>query len=100
MKKLHPLVKFKNFWDKLDAQEQPKLWDFLTALRGPDNEDANLKHKTTEVIRSFLLKINHNCPANTNRCDIFKISLKNNHFTRHTNRAMTVINQSKLKRII
>jgi len=35
-----------------DANEARDLWSVLTALRGPDNEDTELKWRTTAVIRA------------------------------------------------
>lgn len=37
---------------KAACGEGRKLWLVLTALRGPDNNDCDLKAKTTEIIRS------------------------------------------------
>lgn len=33
-------------------REQTKLWNVLSALRGPDDQNADLKSTTTEVIRT------------------------------------------------
>ena len=119
MFKIHPLIKFKKFWDNLDNDSQVELWKFLTGLRGPDDlddEDKDLKHNTTGVIRSYLLKFDNKCPATVNRTgeflikkDLTKIlqydpnSLFQNyesHFKNHAKDAMRVIKKSKLKRII
>ena len=36
-------------------KEQRKLWKVLTGLRGPDNDDSQLKDCTTAVIRYYAL---------------------------------------------
>ena len=99
MKKLNPLIKFKNFWDRLSFAEQSKLWYFLTASREPDNENCELKHKTTAIIRSYLLNIGNCCPATVNKVGKFK-GEGNTHFMIHAKEAMRVIKDSKLKRIV
>ena len=114
MFKTHPLVKFKKFWDKLDKDGQVELWKFLTALRGPDfdDKDDNLKYHTTGVIRSYLLESGNYCPAVVNRTGDFLIKRQSNqtfstfsirnynsHFEDHAERAMRVIQNSKLKRL-
>lgn len=38
-----------------DTENARDLWDVMTALRGPDNEDDDIKRATTEVIRWHLL---------------------------------------------
>lgn len=38
-----------------DTENASDLWDVMTALRGPDNEDEDIKRATTEVIRWHLL---------------------------------------------
>lgn len=38
-----------------ESDETRALWDVLTALRGPDNEDKNIKRATTQVLRWKLL---------------------------------------------
>ena len=113
-KQIHPLVKFKKFWDKLDYDSQADLWKFLTALRGPDFDDKDdyLKYNTTGVIRSYLLESGNHCPAVVNRIGDFLIkgelnktevsfSIRNynSHFEDHAERAMRVIQESKLERI-
>lgn len=37
---------------KLESGEGRKLWDVLTALRGPDDGDVTVKAQTTEIVRS------------------------------------------------
>lgn len=37
--------------DKTDNDERQKLWNILTALRGPDNDDIYQKERTTVPIR-------------------------------------------------
>lgn len=39
----------------MPKDEAEQLWDVLTALRGPDNEDGDVKLATTEVIRWHFL---------------------------------------------
>ena len=41
--------KSEDFGNRTD--EASKLWDILTALRGPDDTDLSLKEATTAVIR-------------------------------------------------
>lgn len=52
--------------------EARKLWDILTALRGPDNQDIELKLATTAVIRHAVYGyVNHGgtaAPDNSIRC--------------------------------
>lgn len=38
-----------------EFNEKAALWDVLTALRGPDNDDKDIKRATTEVIRWHFL---------------------------------------------
>lgn len=38
-----------------ESDETGALWNVLTALRGPDNEDEDVKRATTEVIRWHFL---------------------------------------------
>lgn len=40
---------------KTDQEEGQKLWDMLTALRGPDNEDVENKEAATVLIRRRFL---------------------------------------------
>lgn len=54
------LAKVKTALRKIDAltvglsvEEQRDLWDILSAMRGPDNDDVNLKEQTTCVIRAL-----------------------------------------------
>lgn len=42
-------------FSRLMPEEQRDLWDLLTALRGPDNEDYELKSATTTHLRAALL---------------------------------------------
>lgn len=37
--------------DDVSPNEHAALWDILTALRGPDSGDVELKHQTTVYIR-------------------------------------------------
>lgn len=37
---------------EMDFEEQCKLWDILTALRGPDNGRDDVKNATTAIIRA------------------------------------------------
>ncbi len=37
--------------DEIFSEEKRRLWDVLSALRGPDSEDSTLKNSTTAVIR-------------------------------------------------
>jgi hypothetical protein len=39
---------------KTGSDTSRALWDILTALRGPDNENVRLKGKTTEKIRRLI----------------------------------------------
>ncbi len=109
----NPLAKFVKFWDSLSTRDQAELWDFLTALRGPDNDDPPLKFETTAIIRSFLLKRDHVCPADVNRTGSIKALLSqiaaienkfdynrhpNEHFLRHIKHAFSAINNAGLPR--
>lgn len=40
------------FFATADTESTREVWDVLTALRGPDNEDSRLKYDTTARIRS------------------------------------------------
>lgn len=61
------------------------LWDILTALRGPDDGDNNVKAATTGVIRHAVC--GYDCPGMVNRDSKYekhvRESLPDNHFTRH-----------------
>jgi hypothetical protein len=46
------LDKIDDFLITADRMESLSLWDVLTALRGPDDEDRDLKDVTTAVIRA------------------------------------------------
>jgi hypothetical protein len=41
-------------WDTW-PKEPTKLWDILSAMRGPDNGDGRLKQATTAVLRGLVL---------------------------------------------
>lgn len=43
--------------DNLGNYESKVLWDILTALRGPDSGDSELKWNTTAIIRAYTLPI-------------------------------------------
>lgn len=40
------------FFATADTESTKEVWNVLTALRGPDSEDARLKYETTARIRS------------------------------------------------
>jgi hypothetical protein len=42
----------KFFVSRINFREHSRLWNVLTALRGPDDGNSRLKRTTTEVIRS------------------------------------------------
>jgi len=48
------LVKLAELVNGLPYEEQKVLWDVMSALRGPDNDDLTLKHATTSIIRQKL----------------------------------------------
>lgn len=41
--------------EDITDKEKQKLWDVLSALRGPDAETEGMKHATTSIIRSHAL---------------------------------------------
>lgn len=43
-----------DFMNKADEDDSRKLWDVLTALRGPDSDALKLKDATTAVVRHKL----------------------------------------------
>jgi hypothetical protein len=70
------------------TQEAKKLWDVLTALRGPDNGDRVLKARTTAVIRQ------HSVPALADLSHAFVLGASSvecpplpDHFHHHIRRA-------------
>ena len=42
---------YRDYWD-VKARTARQLWDVLSALRGPDNENNEVKHATTAIIRA------------------------------------------------
>lgn len=55
------ITKFRKFWRTLSPLEQKRLWGILSALRGEDEGDSSLKHRTTGRIRGLLfgIKLKH-----------------------------------------
>ncbi len=49
------LAHLRKFFKTANTEEQRKLWNVLTALRGPDNNNCAVKHATTAVIRHAFL---------------------------------------------
>lgn len=49
------LTIIRRFFRTAEDEEASGLWDILTALRGPDNQDQTLKSATTAVIRHAVL---------------------------------------------
>ena len=54
-KKKDVIQKWREFVGKLSDGELTDLCLLVSAFRGPDNKNEDLKNKTTEVIRAFLL---------------------------------------------
>lgn len=50
------LDKFLSYWASLNEGDRLKMWDILTALRGPDDENDVLKRLATGRIRYHLFK--------------------------------------------
>lgn len=48
----NPIYKFRQFWNSLSTVEQSYIWDILTALRGEDKGDEQVKVNTTARIRA------------------------------------------------
>jgi len=49
------IKKFREYWQELDEESRLKMWNILTALRGPDNPSTDKeKTMTTAKIRYYL----------------------------------------------
>lgn len=51
------ITKFRKFWRTLSFMEQKRLWSIMTALRGEDGGNDDVKHRTTARIRGLLFGI-------------------------------------------
>lgn len=51
------ITKFRKFWRSLGELEQKRLWHILTALRGEDDGEDDVKYRTTARIRGLLFGI-------------------------------------------
>ncbi len=104
MKKLDAITKFKNFFGRLNSDERELLWNFITALRGPDSGDESEKCMTTAVVRSYLLPpgcsggnylrgstVNYESP-------LLKSVYPFTHFTFHLNLVINAIEKTGVKR--
>jgi hypothetical protein len=56
MKRKSVFEKFRTFWKYLNKEEKYRLWHVLTAMRGPDSCNAELKEVTVGRIRKELFK--------------------------------------------
>lgn len=73
-----------------------KLWDVLSALRGPDSQDPILKHRTTEAIRTRAFpkcaKHNRHLPALfAMPTTLYSSSGPKGHFQSHADKAWAAL---------
>ena len=96
------LVQFKALWENLNPNGKRELWHFITAMRGPDNnENEDLKYHTTAYLRSFLIEAtdNFHVGAIVNYTGEFNTSLlKKDHFGWHIKAAFSALKTSGLTR--
>lgn len=108
----NPIHKLRELFNSLDTENQRDLWDFMAALRGPDDNTfpGDLKNCTTAIVRNYLLeadsycgeclaningKVEDNIPTNAILVQKYKANL---HFKNHINAAERVIKKYNLKR--
>jgi hypothetical protein len=97
-KMLDAVVKFLNVQDG----ESLRLWTILTALRGPDQYNEDLKSKTTSRLRHAVgLKKNINFSTSDERLSRYPVDMFSQerrelwHFIYHFNEAVKVLTQMK-----
>ena len=54
---LQVLARLRKSVETMPDYELKRLWNILTALRGPDDKDLGVKHATTSVIRTAVFGI-------------------------------------------
>lgn len=79
----------------LRSKEGEQLWDVLTALRGPDVQNEEVKRATTGVIRYFLLgaSVPGCTTSNPDAPELAAVRRKlvDSHFTGHARKAFRVL---------
>ena len=115
MEKENVILRFKSFLNSLDRDEKKALWAIMTAFRGPDDGDEQLKDKTTSVIRSYFFKKSDQfcCPFQNDGIFFHDIAGMVNfkdplifpceytttgHFEMHITQAINVLRKYKVKR--
>lgn len=53
---MNTVEKFREFWDSLGYTEHKELWRLMSALRGPDDGNLQVKYETTARIRRALFE--------------------------------------------
>ncbi len=102
-KKKTCVEKFQYMWNKLDEEEKRDLYELLSAVRGPDFDDDDLKMITTAKIRVFLFgsqealkytgSLNNSDPILESDIKQCPTVSDKQHFGNHVARAYDVINK-------